>query len=812
MRLTGLSATAHPAGRRIDLRWTNPDPDGHPGVRVVRRESTHPAAPDDGVVVLDHPGGPAPEGGPLHRTVGRGEVEHYRLADEGPHGGRVHYYTLFPYATPGDPVFDRANRAAALAASREGSAGRMYDLLPDLYRRYDEDGDGVLRRFLELPGGELDRLWSAARALLDVHDRERVDGRLLPLLAEWIGWKTDHRWELDRQRNEVRDAPALYRRVGMIPVVGATVKRVSGWESRCKEYVHNVLLSSRPPRLYLRARPLAGEGAEEADARFSSDHAHGGRAATAVDAAGVRWTFHHKLRRGRWELWCKSSPSFRLEADLAAALEAGDVEALSGAFAEAGRTLALDAVVASDPPLWTIEDAARGETYLVQPGAEALTVYRISADPLEAAPSRPFLDEPSGTHDTDPAAVLQGDTLWVFWAARDPETGRGEIRYRTRRQGAWSEGSERLERGAAAPRPDRRSPSAAVDGDGHLWLFWRERGGGRWQLRYDRYDPAGLGADGPDPGGWELGAPAAFPDDGGADPRVEADLFAAAHPGSTGPIRVFWARREAAPGPGQTRWTVAHRAKASLDPAADDWGPVGTLPRHDPDAHDREPAAVPDGDGGLTVVWASNREESWSVWRGTLDPSTEPAAWTDVERVTGSAYPERAPLPVAAEGTVLLLYRSAESRRYPSDVYTATTTVDFRHAGSTTPHVRDTAGLGLRGAFGDFQSYTHTARAGPEDRYRRDTVGVFLEVDTAAPDETERGIGRLEDVLPEFLPATDRAVFVVEGERHDEHVYTYERPGAAEPRFVGEGWTDDLSLSAGDDATGPDEDFTDDLQ
>ena len=51
MRLTKITATAHPAGNRIDLAWDYPPGEGLPGVRVVRKEGSHPEKPDDGVEV-----------------------------------------------------------------------------------------------------------------------------------------------------------------------------------------------------------------------------------------------------------------------------------------------------------------------------------------------------------------------------------------------------------------------------------------------------------------------------------------------------------------------------------------------------------------------------------------------------------------------------------------------------------------------------------------------------------------------------------------------------------------------------------------
>ena len=128
-------------------------------------------------------------------------------------------------------------------------ADEMYRLLPAIYRRYDETG--ALRDFLELPGGQLDQLYSYASAALGLHDVRRVDGELLPLLADWIGWHTNRSLPLVEQRGEVRNAPALYQATGLIPVIGATVKRTAKVRSRVKEFVHNVALTNNPERLNL---------------------------------------------------------------------------------------------------------------------------------------------------------------------------------------------------------------------------------------------------------------------------------------------------------------------------------------------------------------------------------------------------------------------------------------------------------------------------------------------------------------------------------------------------------------------------------
>jgi hypothetical protein len=832
MRLDDIRAISHAAGQRIDLSWRNADPAGFPGVRVVRRERTHPRDPLDGVVIAE--GLLTPAGTDAH---GRALFE---VSDTGLRGNTVYYYALIPYHDD-PPVYsiESANRTSALATAHHGAGERMYELLPALYRRYD-GAAGHLRALLELPGGELDLLHGFARALLGARDIERVDGALLPLLAEWIGWNTDHRLDVARQRSEVRGAPAVYQRVGLMPVIGATIKRISGWESRSKEFVHNVARSNRPPLLNLWARHIAADGTpvtlpgDALDTLISLDGAHEGRPAVVTDDHGIRWLFYHTQRRGAWRLTYKTTPTFRLDAGARVSLAAGDVARVQQEFAAAGVDIAGDAVISVAGDFWHVDDATNAERYVipqtVDPAAsdDSLTVYHTSASALEPgarasllspsfAPSVPVnsgalaLPRIAGTEldEKDPAAVLQGDTLWLFWSSYDRDSERWHIRYRTRRDGAWSPMRDRLWEAPAQDVPERRAPAALVDAAGGLWLFWLERRGRRWQLRYNRHDGSGLALD--PSTGWELAEAAVFPDDGGADPRVESDPFVLLHPTAANRrIWLFWARREATGDPGQTRWSIAYRTKAGIDPTAADWSAIETVPKPDVTVHDREPAARVADDGDVVLFWSGDRTGGWSIWHAALDPAVVPDAWTAAAQVTTSAYAQRSALPVPLDGDTLLLYRSSESLSYASDIYRATSTVDFRYAGSTTPQVRDAAKLGLRGAFDDFQHYTFDAQTSENDWYRRDTIGVYLAPDTMDGVAIARGVERLANVLPEFMPVTDRAVFIANSEMHVDHVYTYDTASAA-PSFIGESHSDALTMPAGDDVLDTDTDFEDDL-
>lgn len=816
MRLENITAIPHSSGNRIDLTWVNPDPDQYPGVRVVRREGTHPTSPEDGILVT--------EGENLHYTVNENGERLYNVKDENLKGETVYYYTLFPYrGNPPEYQFDRHNRTAAMATALYNMAGQMYDLLPGIYHRYDtalpkSDGmseedkqRGQLRRFLDLPGNQLDQLYSFARAMMDLHNIDKVDGRLLPLLAQWIGWQTDYKQEIDAQRNEIRNAPSVYKTIGIIPTVEATVKRILGWESRTKEFVHNVFLSNRPERLNLwaRQRSSAGEWSEPTEP-LSLDFAYEGRPTAVRDGDGTLWLFYHTLKKGKWDIWYKTLSTFSIALRFQSDLDDGAISTdLQQAFVDAGFSLSQDATIQKTNSGWLITDADNRETYTVKKEAGQLYVYGWASKPFT---NRKRLDK-------HPTAVFRGEALWVFWDSYDETDPMWCINYRTQTDGEWSSIATLTKDPPEAPKTERRQPWAVVDNADGLWLFWLEKVGTRWQLKYNRHDD-------PD---WDaesasnfLKSANSFPLDDGEDPRVESDLFALFHlhpTDATQRLWVFWARKEPTGEPNQTRWQIAYRVKQGLDPSASDWSEVHTLPKEPPNAdyHDREPAALVDADGNIELFWSSNRYGSWSIWRNTLDiaannlgclfgwiprvgRNTSDIAmnnWGDGEQVTNNPYSQRTPLPLSIDDGTLLIYRSNESLSYTSEVYGATETLDARYAGCTTVDTRNAGKIALRGKFEDFQTYTYDAGKNGErtndDWYARDTIGLYLTPDTMDAEKRALGISRIKKVLGEFMPITDRVVFIPRLNLHTERVYTYGVPLTGESRFINEFYEDTLT-------------------
>lgn len=459
MRLLDITATAHHDGNRIDLSWSYPVILAKPvGVRVVRGERGHPADPDAGTVVAD----------------GIGITS---ASDRGLKGERAYYYSLFVFR--GDPPHFEAephNRTAGMALSPYGFADLLYSLLPEIARRYDAgtlpqpgavarglQSHGQLRRFLELPGGELDRLYSLARATLSHADPERIDGRLLPLLAQWIGWRTDHRLPLDTQRNEIRAAPRLYQTIGGVAALDAAVTRCTGWSNRTKEFVHNVARTNQPERLNLWAAVRDSSGAFQPPALTSVNFAYDGRPAGVVEADGSALFFYHTQRRQGWNIWAKRYEDGQWHpSEPVVDREITDKHPVA---ARQGDRLWL---------FWQGYDPAA-------PAADRR--WRIwSSQCLESGWTVPAVPKLSSGESTEcrrmPTAVADhAGGVWLFWHEDSPGAGQpARLRYNRHNGSEWQltdPGTVPLD-GDAAPglEDDLFALFHPGAGTARLWLFW----------------------------------------------------------------------------------------------------------------------------------------------------------------------------------------------------------------------------------------------------------------------------------------------------------------------------------------------------
>lgn len=585
MRLPNITARPHPDGNRIDLSWAYPDPEEpdrtplHPTVRIRRSPRSHPIGLDDGVEVAVAAPGSA--------------------TDNGLRGETVYYYTLFTQETDA-PEFstDPNNRVCAMATSAYGFADRLYALLPAIYRRYDAappvpgslDAEnlahGVLRRFLDLPGTQLDQLYSLCRAALNLHDLDRVDGQLLPLLAQWIGWRTDYGLPIDKQRQEIRLAPQIYQHIGTLAAIEATARRITGLDTRTQEFVHNVARTNEPPRLNLWSVERADVIPEWATpALVSVNFAYGGRVAHVRDDDGADLFFYHTRRFHGWDIWSKKRRADGTWADSRPEVDRAGADKHPAAARARGK-------------LWLFWESCNPAEAPAQSQWRIAARIRDASGQLSEPSGRPF-----GNQDTErrrPSTAVDGDGgLWLFW--QEVSAGRWQIKYNRHDGSKWQ-----LDVPATLPEKEGAElhddlfvlvgPSGATQ---QLWLFGARQetdqdGQTRWTVCYR----VKRGLDPANAGDWDAmrTLPKPGPD---VHDREPAPLL-----GADNSLELFFSStRRATAGPSDGGWSVF--GVRLLDPGTNAWGEPE--PRTSGPSSQRAPAGVHIKGGTLLMYRSSER-------------------------------------------------------------------------------------------------------------------------------------------------------------------------------------------------------------
>jgi hypothetical protein len=376
--------------------------------------------------------------------------------------------------------------ASATATGAYGYAERLYGLLPEVDRFYDEPtpeaaGTGQLRRFLQIYGSGLDQTRSLADGLLSLHDVREVDATHLPRLARWIGWNPDLTQPEPLQRNDILFAPELFASVGTIPTLRALINRMSGWACEIKEFADNVFLTNGVEEVGLRqifestsATPGAGFAAPAPQANIyplpgeptvsqQDPLAFDARPAAAVDASGTVWLVWHSHRLGsEW----RASTAYTAGSVLAP-FSAGRHRYRCTTAGTSGTTppafpQTAGATVTDGTAIWSCTGAG-----IVR---RRVWFQRLTVDPtpIEAAGDLP--DDPS-FFDQAPCALFDGTRIWVIWSSN--RTGTVDIWARSLSPGnppAPAPALQLTEDGV-----NDGSPAAVRDATGRIWVFFDSR-------------------------------------------------------------------------------------------------------------------------------------------------------------------------------------------------------------------------------------------------------------------------------------------------------------------------------------------------
>ncbi len=721
-----LKAVPNPRGHRIDLTWELPENDpGITGLRILRRERTFPADENDGVVVYSK----------------SDLVTHF--SDTDLKAGTVYYYTVFTRDSTGEYHADRHARAAALATADYAGADRLYQLLPAIYHRFDTDGS--LQRFLQIFGPELDWIRSFISATRDLHDLDRVESNLLPLLAQWIGWESSPELDVDARRNEVRYAPHFYRTIGMAPNLQALVKRLTNWQPKIKEFYQNVFLTNQPPAMPIWWQKREN-GTWQSAQHLSLHTAFEGAPAVLTDNGGTLRLFYHAEEAGSSHIWYKSyndaqwQPARRITHDEGIYRHPAAVRPAEGNIrlfwsALETRFKITDAV---------LEALRKG-------GVPTQLVRRLfNLKDKEISGERQFLNRIAATIGI--AAAERYKKLILQHAL--VESGIWHLKHAVVEE---LETAKTLFRSTAH---DMEPAAIAEAGSSDaVWLFWSSRRAGRWHIWYSRFD------------GDKWAAPEALTAGLVHDRQPFALVYA-------NQIWVFWTRQT------DEGWRLYYRRKLTFDFETDDWDSETEVPIAPATTFydDREPFALVDSNDDLVLFWRSNRAGADSIWLKTY----REGAWRNEEQITPGADSCQAPAAVSLDGSLLLFYRSTRAVEYHSRFYPAARTLDHRYAGSTTVDTRNLTRLQRRGKFEDDQSYVYDTAKTNDDWYARNTVGIYLTPETEEQQMILRNRDLAQALLRRFLPIHLRSVFILNPAVYREMVYTYDFPKAENQRVIGE--------------------------
>lgn len=117
---------------------------------------------------------------------------------------------------------------------------KLLDLLPDLYKREDKQGD--LAAFLALPAEYLDEMKTRIDDLPLLCDIDCVPDDEVPLLGALVGYTLGHRGQ--ESRREIRESVEYYRRRGTKPAILKDLGQ-RGWEGSVQETFQQTLRLNR---------------------------------------------------------------------------------------------------------------------------------------------------------------------------------------------------------------------------------------------------------------------------------------------------------------------------------------------------------------------------------------------------------------------------------------------------------------------------------------------------------------------------------------------------------------------------------------
>lgn len=145
--------------------------------------------------------------------------------------GVFYYYALFVYVDL-EGKWKRVGTTLGLTMRDWDYPQRLYNVLPAFMQMEDEDL--IAKRYLSLPGYELDVLRTEAESLLWSQDPQLISANLLPVLAQQVGVSFEPELGVAASRDYVGNAIHLYRRKGTRLGINGLVTTLSQWAAETR--------------------------------------------------------------------------------------------------------------------------------------------------------------------------------------------------------------------------------------------------------------------------------------------------------------------------------------------------------------------------------------------------------------------------------------------------------------------------------------------------------------------------------------------------------------------------------------------------
>ncbi len=387
------------------------------------------------------------------------EVYYYRLyLKQGSQFYSTKYHWCTEAAAIGDFNFDQ----------------KIYDQLPAVHQYYDEPepakhGKGQLRRYLSLAGARLNHARGLVELLRDRHKVSKAYSKALPGLARMIGWRPDITSDAILLRKDISDAPDIYHTVGTVSNLRSVVNRVTRWDSKIKEFVHNIFLTNSVEKINLWeiwTQHNDGVSWSTPQRITTTDHIDG-HPCVVIDASSNPWLFWHSDRDGMRGLWC-------MQLNLGTRVARKLVLRTAEERKDENDITEYPAVIVAGDRIWLFFASNRdGQWNVWSSWSHSEQPFSTGPDASESIQITPVNLSDYDADDREPTAIIDSSgNIRVFWQSN--RRGPTDIWCRTFDGSNWST----IERITAADF-HHTSPAVAIDNAGILWLFYANDQGDR---------------------------------------------------------------------------------------------------------------------------------------------------------------------------------------------------------------------------------------------------------------------------------------------------------------------------------------------